>query len=232
MDLLCLLLCSSIVTILLDEDNPSRQASFYRLSLTHSRCCLCNSPLCIPGLISAFLSFPQPTNMLLYLPSLNKPLSTPFSPSVMTLIPFFLSHKIIRKHIQSLISLLLFYYQATSERILPPPVHQNCSGSRGPLHAASSGHVSAFQQHLTKGLSKSSLRNLLICLLHHYTHLARFLPLWPPFQSPLCWSSQPPPSRAEGSTAPGLVLGSGSFSAAPTPWAILSSLRVLNSLYT
>lgn len=117
------------LSILLDEDNPCKHASFYRLSLTHSRFCLCNSPLWIPGLISVSLSFSQPMNMLLYLPSLKKPLLTPFPPSVMTLVPFFLSHKIIWKNILSLISLLLFYFQPTSKRILPPPVHQNCSGS-------------------------------------------------------------------------------------------------------
>ena len=47
-----------------------------------------------------------------------------------------------------------------------------------------------------------SLKNLFIWLLCHYTHLAWFLPLWPPFQSLLCWSTQSPPSRAKGSNAP------------------------------
>lgn len=130
-DLLHLFLCCSIFTIYPAWRGQPLQtnAGFYRLSLTHSRFCLCNSPLWIPGLISVSLSFSQPMNMLLYLPSLKKPLLTPFPPSVMTLIPFFLSHKIIWKNIPSLISLLLFYFQPTSKRILPPPVHQNCSGS-------------------------------------------------------------------------------------------------------
>lgn len=102
--------------VLLAESAPSTYRCICS-TLTHSRFHPSSSPLCLLCFIDVFLSsfFFQYADMMLYLPSLTtNPLLTLFSPSMWLLVP---SHKIIRKNIQSAISLLSFYLQPTWMRI-------------------------------------------------------------------------------------------------------------------